>query len=196
MMRIVFLIIGFFFLFSCGKAEKKMEKKEVKRKEKIIIFENFDDKKYPGSIWENFTNDKIRAFSGGFSDRKKIGEKGYSLYFDYDYENTSDTIGGLWIDVSKLDFSKISSIGFWVKGEKELGYSRVISVSLENKEGERANFTYGKVTSKWGEVRIPISYFRFKDKSSISEMNIVIEKQYTTSKKGRIYIDNLYFVIP
>lgn len=189
-----FFIFLFFLMQACAKKESSQVRTPTPVEEKRLIYsiiENFNNRSFPGNVWEDYPQGRKQSFQIGFSSRVKKGEKGYSLYIDYDFLNTDDTVGGIWIDLKGIDFKEARILSFWVKGEPMVGFSRVITVSLENEKGERGNYTFGGINADWREIKIPLEVFGIKDKTSLSELNIVIEKQYATSKRGRIYIDDL-----
>jgi hypothetical protein len=188
------IIIGcsFLFLTNCAKEEKGTKAPVPERKEEVLIIEDFEDGSLNGGKWEDQPKDGVVSILGELS--SLVGHEGSksSYYIDFDFREGQDRIGGLWLDVSPYDFSKYKYFGFWVKGEPNIGYTRVIGIGFENKKGERYTTMFGKVSDKWTRVEIPIDRIRIKDKKSISEINIVIDKRYATQKVGRIYLDDFY----
>lgn len=189
--RGIFIVGGLLFLISCAKEERRVEPKAPEEGKQVLIIEDFEDGSLNGGRWEDQPKDGVVSILGGISNL--VGHGGRSSYYiDFDFRGGRDRIGGLWLDVSPYDFSKYRYFGFWVKGEPSLGYTKVIGIGFENKRGERYTTMFGKVSDEWARVEIPIDRIRIKDKKSVSEINIVIDKRYVTQEVGRIYLDDFY----
>ncbi len=186
---ILLTVVASTMLYSC----MSMVDGVSESKNQIVIFQDFNGDKYRGGAWEEAPNDKQKSFKAGLQGRECLGEEGQAIALDYDFRSGSDIVGGLWLDVSEHDFSGHNLIGFWIKGESMLGFSKIVGITIEDNFGNRVTKVSSKVSGEWTKVEISLSSLKDKRLSNVVEINVFIDKRYTSIDVGRCYIDNFYF---
>jgi len=163
-----------------------------KPKEQAFILQDFNADEYKGGAWEAVSDDKQVSFKAELQDRIRIGEEGQAIALDYDFRSGADLVGGLWLDVSEHDFSGYDLLGFWIKGESTLGFSKIVGITIEDKFGNRVTKMSSQISGEWGKVEMSLNSLKDKKFSNIVEINIFIDKRYTSIEAGRCYIDDFY----
>ncbi len=186
-------IVAFFLIVGCAKKPRPKSEAEKKEKEyKPYIFLDFEQEQFNGGGWEENMEDGVSTFKIKRSHLVKHGEKGYSLAVDYDFTLKKDSLGGIWINVSGIDFTKYSYFGFWVKGEPDLGFTNVIGITFEDENHNRVTRMFAGVSSQWKKVEVYLKNLKGVDISKLQEINVVIEKRFANVPTGRIYLDDFY----
>jgi len=184
-------IICFFLISGC--ARKPASKPEVEKKEpEPQVFLDFEQEQFNGGVWEENMKDGVSTFKMKRSQLAAHGEKGYSLALDYDFNLKKDSVGGIWLNVREIDFTKYLYFGFWVKGEVDLGFTNVIGITFEDEDGNRVTKMFAGVNSQWKKVEVPLSKLKGVDLSKLREINVVIERRFANLPAGRIYLDDFY----
>ncbi|MDD5613579.1 MAG: hypothetical protein PHQ54_00720 [Candidatus Omnitrophica bacterium] len=189
-MKNKFLLISVASLVACSARVSSENAQQPERA--VFIFQDFSSSDFKGGIWEEFMNDTAVSFKGTITDKVKMGDKGNSFVIDYDFRTGTDLVGGLWLGVAEYDFSKYEYLGFWVKGEPDLGYSKIIGVTIEDKFGRGVTIMSSGVSDDWNNIEISLDVLKKGNLSDLFEINIFIDKRYTSIDIGRCYIDNFY----
>ncbi len=163
-----------------------------KPKDQSVILQDFDAGEYVGGAWEAVADDKQVSFKAELQDRVRVGKEGKAIALDYDFRSGSDLVGGLWLDVSKQDFNNYNLIGLWVKGEPTLGFSKIIGITIEDEFGNKTTKMSSQVSGEWVNIEISLDSLKDKKLANIVEINVFIDKRYTSVEVGRCYIDNFY----
>ncbi|MCD6081243.1 MAG: hypothetical protein J7J54_07355 [Candidatus Omnitrophica bacterium] len=185
--------VCFSLLWGCAqKPEPETQTKIQKKGEEPYIFLSFEQEHFNGGVWEEDMNDGVTSFRIKRSHLVKHGDRGYSLSLDYNFKLKKDSVGGVWIDVSRLDFTNYLYFGFWVKGEPDLGFTNIIGITFEDTDGNRETKMFAGVGSEWKKVEIFLGKIKKVNISRLQEINIVIEKRFANVPVGRIYLDDFY----
>lgn len=183
-------------------AEKKKEKKKKSPKVLMVADFNFEERvsNIDGAFgaWNKDEEDPTQFCVEIFNDKVRIGNKGYSIQLDYSVDSPNPAYNGFWMKLNGLDATPYKSLAFYLKGDKEKGYTTVFKIELKNEfiSPKQVGRHYLKnVTDEWQEIVIPLEEFRgLKDLSKLSEFVIVFEDRMATKKKGRIYLDDIRFL--
>ncbi|MDP8216271.1 MAG: carbohydrate binding domain-containing protein [Candidatus Kaelpia imicola] len=186
--ELIFIVVISIMLYGCTNTAGGFSK----YREQIFILQDFNADEYKGGVWEAVSNDKQASFKAELQARVRVGERGRAVALDYDFRSGADLVGGLWLDVSDHDFSGYNLLGFWIKGEPTLGFSKIVGVTIEDKFGNRVTKMNSQVSSEWGRVEISLNSLKDKRLSNIVEINVFIDKRYTSIEAGRCYIDDFY----
>jgi len=213
--------LGLLFLFSCVpleeyrvKEEKAVKKTEVVKEEKttgkekvavegpgdILMIDDFDDGAKPNNLggdlgaWDRDPADDTQTCTEYFTSEVKCGDKGYSMKIDYDVDSPSPAFNGYWTKLQQIDITPYKNFVFYVKGDKEDGFTTQFKIELKNTKNEVGKYYVKGVTSDWQKVVVPLSNFvGITDFSKMTEFVIVFEDRIATDRDGAIYIDNLHF---
>lgn len=123
------------------------------------------------------------------ADRRNAG---YSLKMNYSLDAPEEVYNGIWIRFSGgTDFRKFKNICFWVKGDETAGFTDKFKIELKNAAEASAYYIEG-VTKNWKLYTIPLDSFNaISNWSDMKELTICFDSQ-ATSKKGTIYLDDIY----
>lgn len=187
-----YILYGFciFLLWGCAKKPEPQEQKAIQQPPHVFL--DFEQEQFKGGVWEEDMKDSVATFEVKRSDLVRHGEKGYSLAVDYNFKLKKDSVGGVWIDVRGLDFTKYSYFGFWIKGEPDLGFTNVIGITFEDAGGNRVTKMFAGVRADWKKIEIPLGRLKGVDISNLVEINIIIERRFANVPAGRIYLDDFY----
>ncbi|MDP8263609.1 MAG: glucoamylase family protein [Candidatus Ancaeobacter aquaticus] len=133
------------------------------------------------------------------------------LRLDYDVESSIPVSNGYWTLLNKFDMSGYDHLEFWVKGDKELGYTTTFKIECKKKcianEDEEKKKVYGDpqwvkgsyivtgITDQWQRVRIPLNVMNgIRHWSGMDELVIVFKDRLCDKKTGTILIDDIAVV--
>ncbi len=148
---------------------------------------------YDFGAWNKDPNDTTQGCTESFETAERFGDKGMSLRLDYDVDSPAPAYNGMWMKLKELDLSKYKFLNFYIKGDPQKGFSKVIKLELKNPNEVGKNL-YTEVTGEWKLAKIPLSEFRgLKDLTKATEFVMVFDDMNTKPKTGTIYVDNIFF---
>lgn len=184
-----------------------------------LIVDNFDTGKTVNNFggnagtWNINPVDKSQYCNASFDTKHRRGDKGYCLRLDYDVESvhtyikdTSHTaealtgnrdilftaFNGYFTQLKGADLTDYKYLVFYVKGDKEKGFTRRFKIELKDK-AHCAGYIVEWLTDSWQRVSIPLLVFReIADWHALKEIAIVFGPE-VTRKVGTIYIENIHF---
>jgi len=164
--------------------------------EKLLIAD-FDSGTKPNNIqgdfgaWDKDPMDFTQSCFESFNGKVIRGAKGFSLRLDYDVDSPNPAYNGFWMKLNGEDLSGYSKLAFWVKGDKNKGYSKVFKLEFKNDIGEVGKFYVTGISEDWQKIEIPyIKFAGITDFSGMKEIVMVFEDRIATSKEGAIYLDD------
>jgi len=155
--------------------------------------ENFNNIDGDFGSWNIFYGDENQRCQDEFSSSERVGDHGYSLKLIYDVDSPVSAYNGFFTKLLNIDLTDYKYLVFYVKGDKQAGFTRKLNLELKNK------FEIGKtvidgVTDKWRKMVIPLDEFRgLTSLKDMKELVIVFSDINATKKEGVIYIDDIYF---
>jgi hypothetical protein len=180
-----------FMFYGCSGDISVSENSLEPEKEEVIL-QDFDSDYYNGGIWAESGNEDQKSFKAKLQSRIRVGDQGQAIALDYDFKTGEELLGGVWLGLSEYDFSNSGYIGFWIKGEETLGFSKIIGVTVEDNTGKSVTKMSSRVSAEWNKIEVSLGGFTEKELANIAEINIFIDKRYAGLELGRYYIDNLY----
>ncbi len=172
-----------------------------------ILVDDFDEDGLENSIggergvWNCNDNDSEQYCEFEITEDERVGENGSALMLSYDLTTGTNYIdgypgiayNGYWTRLNDIDVSEAKNLTFYVKGDKEDGFTQTLWVELKDNAGGVSRFQVRGVTEEWQKVQIPLNKFpQIKDRSSMYEFVVVFD-QICTDKEGVIYIDDIKF---
>lgn len=133
-------------------------------------------------------------------DNVKRGDTGYSLKLTYDITTSQDYLedfpntacNGYWSLLNGLDVSDYEYLSFYVKGDKDAGYTTTFWVELKDPYNTSRVQVTG-ITDEWQKIKISLNEFtNIEDWANLIEV-ITVFDQIVTAKEGVIYIDYIVF---
>ncbi len=102
--------------------------------------------------------------------------------------------GGYFFKFEKIDLSKFDNLNFYVKGDRWDGFPDDFEIQLQA-EGHLASKGISGITASWQKITIPLASFKQVAGSSkvIDSLRIIFDASSPGSKKGVIYIDDIFF---
>ena len=115
-----------------------------------------------------------------------------SLYYDVDSPNPP-VYNGFWMRLERIDITPWKYLSFYIRGDKEHGYTSTFDIQIKNIQGKLASFTIEGVTSEWRRIIVPLKEINnAADFSETYELLLVFDERYVTEKEGRIFLDEFY----
>jgi len=151
-------------------------------------------------VWSCNPKDAEQFCKMELVDTERVGEEGFSLKLVYDISTLSDYLegfpgkafNGYWSLLNGLDVCDYEYLVFYVKGDKNTGYTDTFWVTLR----DPANFSKVRVTGitdEWQKIKIPKEDFTdIYDWANVTEF-IIVFNETATSEVGILYIDNIAF---
>lgn len=163
-----------------------------------LIIADFDSGVKPANnggdfgSWDKDPQDFTQTCFESFCSTIKHGDIGFSLKIDYDVDSPNPAYNGFWLKLMGEDFSKYNNFKFWIKGDTNKGYTKVLKIELKNDKGEVGKYYVTGITEQWQEIVVPFNKMAgITDFSSMEEFVIVFEDRIATDKEGSIYIDDI-----
>jgi len=102
--------------------------------------------------------------------------------------------GGYFFKFEKTDLSKFSNLNFYVKGDRWDGFPDDFEIQLRA-EGQLASRRIAGITASWQKITVPLDSFKqvLGSSKEIDSLRIVFDASSPDSKKGIIYIDDIFF---
>lgn len=163
-----------------------------------LLVDDFDRGEKPNALggdfgaWDKDPNDATQTASLSFDKANAFGGVGYSLKIDYDVDSPNPAYNGLWSKLEGADLRSYKKLTFYVKGDKEAGYTPAFKIELKNGK-EVGRYVLKGVTDQWKRVSIPLSEFGLKDLRGMTEFVIVFDDVTADPKTGTIYLDEVAF---
>lgn len=112
-------------------------------------------------------------------------------YLFTDYYSKSQNFAAYLSEIKKGNFKNFQYLILYLKGDKELGYTRSLNVEL--KDGRRtASYKIEGITTEWQKFVIPLKDFSGIDLSKVKYLGLCFWSDVVTKKFGRIYVDDIY----
>lgn len=122
----------------------------------------------------------------------QVGDKGAYLQINYDVESLNQAFNGVYWELKDADFSSFYAISFYVKGDKEKGFTSVFKLELKNNNGQTGSYFVQGVTEEWQKITLPLVDFKgISDFTSMKEFTVVFVDSEVTKKEGSILIYDL-----
>lgn len=165
-----------------------------------LIVADFDSGEKPNNVggnfgaWDKDPRDSSQGCVDAFDSVNRYGAKGFGIKLDYDVDSRNPAYNGFWMLLQAVDASSYDSISFWVKGDKEAGYTTAFKVELKNAKKQVGAYYVTNVSESWQKVVIPLKKIKgITDFSNLTEFVIVFEDKVASDKDGVIYIDDVMF---
>ncbi|MFH1593517.1 MAG: carbohydrate binding domain-containing protein [Candidatus Omnitrophota bacterium] len=144
--------------------------------------------------WDKDPQDRTQTCKETFDSVTRVGEKGFSMKLDYDVDSESPAYNGFWMFLMNFDASGYDNLSFFVKGDKDDGYTTVFKVELKNAQRQAGRYYVSNVTEEWQEIVVPLADISgMTDMSNLTEFVIVFEDRIASNKDGVIHIDDIAF---
>lgn len=144
--------------------------------------------------WDKDPTDFSQGCVEAFDPNVKHGETGFSMKLDYDVDSTNPAYNGFWMFLQNFDATGYDTLSFWVKGDKNAGYSTVFKIELKNAKKETGRYYATGISSEWQKISIPLKDFKgITDFKDLTEFVIVFEDRIASNKQGTIYLDDISF---
>jgi len=202
----VYMLVCSFLLSSCVPLEVTEEKSvtvqpkisEEEQPDKLFI-DNFNTGIKPNMLggdfgaWDKDPNDKTQFCKEVFDPKVKVSTEGFSIKLTYDVDSPNPAYNGFWMKLKNVDFRPYKKLCFFVKGNKQIGFTDKFKIELKNTKGEVGQAIVMDITAKWQEKVIPFTNFcGISDFSEMTEFVIVFEDNMSDPKVGIIYMDDIY----
>ncbi|MFH1259119.1 MAG: hypothetical protein ABII74_04805 [Elusimicrobiota bacterium] len=128
-----------------------------------------------------------------FDRKDKVGRQGYSLQLSYTVDSLRPSANGYWTKLNGLDARGYRWLVLSVKGNPKTKFTTQLKIELKNQD-QIGVYEIKEITRRWKKIIIPLNQFagitRF---DNLTELTIDFEKNFVTSLKGELNIDNIYF---
>lgn len=166
---------------------------------KLFMIADFESGATPNNIgggfgvWNKDPNDQTQGCKMYFI-APGHDDNGQAIKLSYDVDSPNPSYNGFWMKLEDVDLSDYKKVSFWLKGDKDAGYSSKFKLELKN-ASEVAPLYVEDVSDNWTLIEIPLSNFgRITDWSKMKEFVIVFEDSQATQKTGAICIDDVAFI--
>ncbi len=163
-----------------------------------LLVDDFDRGEKPNALggdfgaWDKDPNDATQTCALSFDKGHAFGGVGYSLKLDYDVDSPNPAYNGLWSKLEGADLRSYKKLTFYVKGDKDTGYTKSFKLELKNGK-EVGQYVLKGVTDQWKRVSIPLSEFGLKDLRGMTEFVIVFDDASSDPKSGSVFLDEIAF---
>ncbi len=124
---------------------------------------------------------------------KKSVQPGYALRLSYTVDTLRPSANGYWAKLNGLDASPYRWLVLSIKGNPKTKFTGQLKIELKNQD-QIGVYEIKEVTRRWKKLIIPLNQFaniaRF---NNLTELTLDFEKNFVTSLKGELNIDDIYF---
>jgi hypothetical protein len=164
----------------------------------VLGVADFDNGAKPNDIggdfgaWDKDPNDDTQGCREAFFSPGADG-KGKCIKLTFDVDSPNPAYNGFWMKLVDRDLRPYGKLVFYVKGDKEAGFTSKMKVELKN-GSEVSPYYIDGITDAWQKIELPLKSFkRISDWSKMKELVLVFEDSQATVKSGVIYFDNVSF---
>jgi hypothetical protein len=166
----------------------------------VLLVADFDSGVKPNNIggdfgaWDRDPMDFSQTAIESFSTKETRDGKGFCLRLDYDVDSPNPAYNGFWMKLNGSDVSGYKNFTFWVKGDKERGFSPLFKIEMKNNKGEVGKYYVTGITDQWQKIEFPLSKIAgISDFSNMDEFVVVLEDWRIAVKEGTLYFDDIIF---
>ena len=168
--------------------------------EKVLMVSDFNAGTKPNNIggdfgaWDKDPTDFSQGCVEAFDPNAKHGTTGFSMKLEYDVDSTNPAYNGFWMFLQGLDARPYDTLVFWVKGDKDAGFTTAFKIELKNAKKEVGKYYASGITTDWQRIALPLNAFKgITDFSNLTEFVVVFEDRVASNKKGVISLDDIQF---
>lgn len=146
--------------------------------------------------WDKDANDATQSCKMSFAADDALGEKnGKSLELDYDVDSPNPAYNGFWLKISNAKIAEFETLGFYLKGDAVKGFTSKIKIELKDKNNGKTTFFVENITDQWQKISWTLDKQSFAENQSkpLEEFVIIFDDINSSSKTGRIFIDQIEF---
>ena len=166
-----------------------------------LVLADFDTGDKPNNIggdfgaWDKDPNDETQGTKMSFEPDDALGDPaGYAVRLDYDVDSPNPAYNGFWMKLNGEDASAYNTLSFYIKGDKEKGFSKRVKIELKGMDNKPSPYIVSGVTEEWQKVTIPFEKFRrITDWKSMNEFVLVFDDVNSNPKAGSILVDQVAF---
>jgi len=164
---------------------------------KRYLLEDFDGPRIPGRAWYTYP----RAQGSGVRFRLDSTDRreGNALHLRYTFASQRPTEIGFRLPLPGLDASEYDHLSFWVKGDRQTGYSKSFRVEFQRPEPdappeffERGSFVVEGVRDDWRQVVVPLNFMTgIRDWTRLTSFVISFHSRRSPILHGAYLIDDI-----
>lgn len=146
--------------------------------------------------WDGFPNDPTQSCKMVFATDDAFGKiGGKSLQLDYDVDSPNAAYNGFWLKIERAEIKGLDTLSFYVKGDRQKGFTTKIKIELKDKKHGKATFLVENITDQWQKISLTLDPRSIdKDqKKPFEEFVIVFDDINSRPKTGRLLIDQIEF---
>ena len=205
MSLVVFLFVGLMLVGTADAARRKAAQQSdapavvsAGAAADVLEVADFNSGAKPSDIggdfgaWDKDPNDDTQGCREAFFSPGQDG-KGKCIKLTFDVDSPNPAYNGFWMKLVDRDLRPYSKLVFWVKGDKEAGFTAKMKIELKN-GSEVSPYYIDNITDQWQKIELPLKSFkRITDWSKMKELVLVFEDAQATVKSGVIYFDDVAF---
>jgi len=141
-------------------------------------------------VWNVNPDDPTQGCSLTFSTDDAFAQ-GSSVQLTYDVDSPNPACNGFWMKLGGADFTPYSMVNFYLKGDRNAGFTRRLKIELKDSEVTAAYVIDG-ITDEWQKFSVPFTKFlRIQDWGSMREFVVVFDDLTTRPKRGALFLDEV-----
>lgn len=164
-----------------------------------LVIADFDTGDKPNNLggdfggWDKDPDDSTQGIEAVFFPDDGPGDPaGYSIQMKYDVRAYAPAYCGFWMQLGGLDASAYDTLNFYVKGDENGFFPKMIKVELKDGTRRSAPYLYSGITNQWQKISLPFKLFsKIRDWSKLEEFILVFDDVNTVPKVGTVYIDHV-----
>jgi hypothetical protein len=159
-----------------------------------ITAEDFDKDGGMYGTWNRLPNDLEHRCLMSVIQPGRDG-KGRCVRLCYSIDLSNGAYNGFWLKLNKgagLDLTGCKKLVFWVKGDKDSGYTRRIKLELKSTDEISKMYVEG-MKDDWNMIEIELRKFvNIKKWDRMKEL-VITFNSFCTVRNGAIYVDDIHF---
>lgn len=167
---------------------------------RTLVIADFDNGKKPNNLgedfgtWEKDPADKTQSCLMSFANSDALGKiDGKSLHLEYDVDSPNPAYNGFWMKIGKAASTSKEVLSFYIKGDKEKGFTSTIKVEIKDKKKGKATFSISNINEHWQKItlKLPENMFDEVQTRPFEEFVVVFDDLNSQPKRGAIFLDQI-----
>lgn len=162
--------------------------------EEVLVAEDFDRDGGVYGTWNRLPGDLEHRCLMSLMQPGQ-GGKGRCIRLSYSIDVGNGAYNGFWLKLGRgggVNLEGYKKIVFWVRGDKDAGYTKRIKLELKSQDEISKMYVEG-MKDDWNRIEIELRKFVNIKKWDKMKEFVITFNSLCTAQSGAVYVDDIYF---